>query len=284
MSNAIPIIIEHHEPEHGKSRVAAYCRVSSSSDEQLHSYYAQVDYYTRMFSDSEKYILVGIYGDAGVSGTQAAKRAGFMQMIEDCRSGQIDCIWTKSVSRFGRNTVDTLIYTRELRAAGIDVFFEKENIHTIDPAGEMLLTLVAAFAESEAESISENIKWGKRRKYEQGLFDAVSVCHMTGYRQKNGVITVNEEEAEIVRRIYREFLDCYTYIEIANHLNQDGIPTRLGAKEWSNTQIRNILKNEICRRLSVSKNICVRPDTAYSYPKHRAGHTVLFGRLFSANC
>ena len=128
MSNAIPIIIEPHEPERGKYRVAAYCRVSSSSDEQMHSYYAQVGYYKKLFAEVDSYVFVGVYGDAGISGTRTCNRDGFLKLIEDCRNGLVDCIWTKSVSRFGRNTVDTLIFTRELRNLGIDVFFEKENI------------------------------------------------------------------------------------------------------------------------------------------------------------
>lgn len=244
MNDGLPIIIASHPPEDGKKRVAAYCRVSSLSEEQLHSYNAQVDYYRAQFAEDDSVIFIGVYGDAGISGTRAANREGFLRMIKDCRKGMIDCIWTKSVSRFGRNTVDTLVYTRELRSLGVEVFFEKENIHTMDAAGEMMLTLMAAFAESESESMSKNIKWGKRRRFEQGLVSAVSINGMNGFRQENGTVVVVEEEAEAIRRIYREYLDGYNMQEIAVHLNAENVPTKNDGIEWTGTQIRNILMNE----------------------------------------
>ncbi len=188
-----------------KTRIAAYCRVSSLSQEQLHSFDAQVNHYKTAFANDDSVVFVGIYSDAGISGTQAATREGFMRMMDDCRKGLIDCIWTKSVSRFGRNTVDTLIYTRELRSLGIDVFFEKENLHTMDAAGEMLLTLVAAFAESEMESHSENVKWGKRRRFERGIIETINISNMLGFHQDYNGVTIVEEEAAIVRRIYQEY-------------------------------------------------------------------------------
>ena len=156
-----------------KKRIAAYCRVSSSSEEQLHSYAAQVKFYTEMLSADESCEFVGVYADEGITGTSAKKRPQFMAMIEDCRAGKIDAIITKSVSRFGRNTVDTLVYTRELKALGIDVYFEKENLHSISPDGELLLTLMAAFAESESVSMSENVKWGLREAYKKGQAESL---------------------------------------------------------------------------------------------------------------
>ena len=243
MNDGLPIITPH-PPENGKKRVAAYCRVSSLSEEQLHSYNAQVDYYRAQFAEDDSVIFVGVYGDAGISGTRTANREGFLRMMKDCRKGLIDCIWTKSVSRFGRNTVDTLVYTRELRSLGIEVFFEKENISTKDASGEMMLTLMAAFAESESEGMSQNIIWSKRHRFEQGLVSAVNISGMNGFRQENGVVTVVEEEAAIIRRIYREYLDGYNLQEIGEHLNIEGIPTKGGGLEWTGTQIRNILTNE----------------------------------------
>ena len=243
MSNAIPIIIEPHEPERGKYRVAAYCRVSSSSDEQMHSYYAQVGYYKKLFAEVDSYVFVGVYGDAGISGTRTCNRDGFLKLIEDCRNGLVDCIWTKSVSRFGRNTVDTLIFTRELRNLGIDVFFEKENIHSIDSSGELLLTLMAAFAESESKNMSANIAWGKRKRFAEGLVQAITIGGLLGFRQENGVVTVVEEEAEIVRKIFHKYLDCYNFGEIAEMLNQENAPKRFKGK-WSRTEVRNIILNE----------------------------------------
>ena len=152
------LVITPHRKEPGKQRIAAYCRVSSRSDEQLNSLANQIDFYRSRFENDDTVVFVGIYAEEGLSGTQAISRPQFIKMIEDCRSGMIDCIWTKSVSRFGRNTVDTLIYTRELRSLGIDVFFEKENIHSTKSSGELMLTLMAAFAESESEAMSENVK------------------------------------------------------------------------------------------------------------------------------
>ena len=244
MSNQLPIVIGSHAAESGKKRVAAYCRVSSPSAEQLKSYQAQVDNYRKKFEKDDSVVFVGVYGDPGASGTRAANREGFMRMIDDCRRGEIDAIWTKSVSRFGRNTVDTLVYTRELRNLGIDVYFEKENIHSREPAGEMLLTMMAAFAESESFNMSENIKWGKHRRYEKGLVESISINNMLGLRQSNGVITVIEEEAEIVRRIFREYLEGYNMHEIAARLVNDGVRSRTDLPKWSATVIKHILTNE----------------------------------------
>lgn len=167
-----------------------------------------------------------------------------MKMIEDCRSGHIDCIWTKSVSRFGRNTVDTLIYTRELRSLGIDVFFEKENIHSTESSGELMLTLMAAFAESESETMSENIKWGKRRRYEQGITGSITLNGMYGFRQNKGIVTIVENEAELVRRIYKDFIDGYSYGEIADRLIAEGVPTRMPGASWAKTTVQHIIRNE----------------------------------------
>ena len=236
-------VIEPHKPDLRKLRIAAYCRVSSLSQEQMHSFDTQVEHYRTLFDKDDSVELVGIFSDAGISGTQSATREGFMRMIDDCRNGRIDQIWTKSVSRFGRNTVDTLIYTRELRSLGIDVYFEKENIHTTEPGGEMLLTLLAAFAESEMESHSQNVKWGKHRRFENGLVEVINISNTMGFLQVNGVVSIVESEAEIVRRIYREYLDGYNVYEIAKRLAADGVPTKKSA-QWTGTQVNNVLKNE----------------------------------------
>lgn len=177
------LVITLHRKEPGKQRIAAYCRVSSRSDEQLNSLANQIDFYRSRFENDDTVVFVGIYAEEGLSSTQAKSRPQFIKMIEDCRSGMIDCIWTKSVSRFGRNTVDTLIYTLELRSLGIDVFFEKENIHSTEFSGELMLTLMAAFAESESEAMSENVKWDKRRRYEQGITGSITLNGMYGFRQ-----------------------------------------------------------------------------------------------------
>ena len=202
------------------------------------------NFYRSRFENDDTVVFVGIYAEEGLSGTQAESRPQFMKMIEDCRSGHIDCIWTKSVSRFGRNTVDTLIYTRELRSLGIDVFFEKENIHSTESSGELMLTLMAAFAESESETMSANIKWGKRRRYEQGITGSITLNGMYGFRQNKGVVTVVEDEAELVRRIYKDFIDGYSYGEIADRLIADEVPTRMPGASWAKTTVQHIIRNE----------------------------------------
>ena len=238
------LVITPHRKEPGKQRIAAYCRVSSRSDEQLNSLANQIDFYRSRFENDNTALFVGIYAEEGLSGTQAENRPQFMKMIEDCRNGLIDCIWTKSVSRFGRNTVDTLIYIRELRTLGIDVFFEKENIHSTESSGELMLTLMAAFAESESETMSANIKWGKRRRYEQGITGSITLNGMYGFRQNKGVVTVVEDEAELVRRIYKDFIDGYSYGEIADRLIADEVPTRMPGASWAKTTVQHIIRNE----------------------------------------
>lgn len=228
-----------------KTKVAAYCRVPSQHEMQQHSLAVQIDYYSRLFRDDENTEFVGIYADDGISGTQVAHREQFLQMIEDCRAGKINRIITKSVSRFGRNTVDTLSYTRELRLLGIDVYFEKENIHSLDTTGELMLTLIAAYAESESESLSQNVKWGLDRKYAEGKVSSLTLGKFFGYRQlPGGEPVVDETEAVTVRRIYREFLEGWNCTQIAEHLTRDGIPTERRLDRWNFSTVSNILKNE----------------------------------------
>jgi len=231
-------------PEKGVLRVAAYCRVSSSQDEQLHSLAAQIDHYTQALAGDASCQFVGIYADRGISGTQVKNRAEFLRLIEDCRAGLVDQIITKSVSRFGRNTVDTLLYTRELRSLGIDVYFEKEHLHSCSAEGELMLTLMAALAESESENMSENIKWGKRRRYEKGCVESLALANLYGYRKDGGALVIDESEAEVIRRIYSEFLEGLNYEQISAGLNADGIPTRRGNGIWFNRTVMNVLTNE----------------------------------------
>lgn len=231
-------------PEKGVLRVAAYCRVSSSQNEQLHSLAAQISHYTEILSGDGTHKFVGIYADRGISGTQVKNRAEFLRLMEDCRAGLVDQIITKSVSRFGRNTVDTLLYTRELRSLGIDVYFEKERLHSCSAEGELMLTLMAALAESESENMSENIKWGKRRRNEKGCVESLALANLYGYRKAGGKLAVDEAEAAVVRRIYAEFLDGLNYEQISEGLNADGIPTRRGNDVWFNRTVMNVLTNE----------------------------------------
>jgi site-specific DNA recombinase len=239
-------IIPSRQKKTAKKRMAAYCRVSSSSEEQLHSYAAQVKYYTETLTADKSCELIGIYADEGISGTSAKKRPRFMEMIEDCRAGKIDAVITKSVSRFGRNTVDTLIYTRELKGLGIDVYFEKEAIHSSSPDGELMLTLMAAFAESEAESLSENVAWGFRKKFASGNTRSLAVHNLYGIdrNEDSGEIVICEDEAAIVRRIYNDFLAGLSAQTIANNLDKENVPTRFEGSNWYNKTVINILKNE----------------------------------------
>ena len=239
---------EEEQASAKKLRAAAYCRVSSDSEEQLTSYLQQVRYYTQYLDTQEKYVNCGIYTDEGITGTSIKKRTGFQQMMQACRDGKLDLIITQSVSRLGRNTVDCLVSVRELQALGVDVFFEKENIHSLGSGSELLLTLIAAVAESESFQMSENIKWGYRRKYETGSVKTLQLGKCLGYRKdKDGRIVIVEEEAAIVRRIYQEFLDGLSPTRIAEGLERDGIRTDQGNEIWSVSTISKILRNELVK-------------------------------------
>ena len=228
----------------GKKRVAAYCRVSSQHDEQIHSLEAQMDFYKNSLANDKDVEFVSIYADSGISGTRTRNRAEFLRLIEDCRAGKVDAIITKSVSRFGRNTVDTLVFTRELRNLGIDVFFEKEELHSCSSDGELLLTLMAAFAESESVSMSDNIKWGKRKRFENGTIESLALNNIYGFRKTGGDIAINETEAAVVRHIYELFISGYGYTDIANLLIAENAPTRREGATWASTTVKNILANE----------------------------------------
>ena len=197
-----------------------------------------------MIAENDNAELVDVYADRGTSGTRTRNRTNFLRMIEDCRAGKIDAIITKSVSRFGRNTVDTLVFTRELRSLGVDVFFEKENLHTCSAEGELLLTLMAAVAESEAVSMSDNVKWGKRKRYEKGIIESLAVSTMLGFQQQDGEISIIEKEAAIVQMIYGWFLEGHGYEYITNRLLAANVPTKRPGAKWANTTIINILSNE----------------------------------------
>lgn len=227
-----------------KRRVAAYCRVSTQAEEQNHSLAAQISYYTKLIEEDPNAVLVDIYADRGTSGTRTRNRTNFLRLVDDCRAGKVDAIITKSVSRFGRNTVDTLLFTRELRSLGVDVYFEKENLHTCSAEGELLLTLMAAVAESEAVSMSDNIKWGKRKRYEKGIIESLAVSTMLGFQQQDGEISIIKEEAAIVRKIYDYFLAGHNYEYISQRLREEGIPTKHPGATWANRTVFNILENE----------------------------------------
>ena len=235
-------LAENLEPK--KKRVAAYCRVSTDQEEQLSSYEAQVNYYTAYIENHPDYECAGIYADEGISGTNTKKREQFNRMIDDCKAGKIDMIITKSISRFARNTLDCLKNVRLLNDLGIGVTFEKENIDTLDSKGEVLLSILSSLAQDESRSISENSTWGIRRRFEQGrLF--INATKFLGYdKDKNGNLVINEKQAKIVRRIYREFLDGKGANRIARDLEKDRVPNWNGKAKWYENSIRKMLTNE----------------------------------------
>ena len=227
-----------------KLRVAAYCRVSTETDEQATSYEAQIEHYTEFIQKNPNWVLAGIFADDGISGTNTKKRDEFNRMIDECMSGNIDMIITKSISRFARNTLDCLKYIRLLKEKNIPVFFEKENINTMDSKGEVLLTIMASLAQQESQSLSQNIKLGLQYRYQQGQVQ-VNHTRFLGYtKDADGHLIIDPEQAEIVRRIYREYLEGSSMDKIAKGLEADGIFTGAGKTKWWTSTINKILRNE----------------------------------------
>ena len=230
--------------------VVAYARVSTEKEEQEDSFERQVSYYTTLINSKPEWKFGGIYADPGITGPRAEKRPDFLRMIEDCRAGKINKILVKSISRFARNTVDALNYIRELKELGISIYFENENIDTLTPGGEVLITILAAMAEQESRTMSTNIKWSYQKKFKNGEV-LLNTSMMMGYiktdrRDEEGkvIYEINEEEAVVVRRIYREYLSGVTVTRICRGLEADGIPTKLGRKRWQPSVIKSILTNE----------------------------------------
>ena len=233
-----------HSTHDGKKRVAAYCRVSTDSEEQLNSYEAQKSYYTQKIEDSPDWEMAGIYADEGITGTSLKKRTEFKKMITACKRGHIDLIITKSLSRFARNTVDCLETVRLLKANGIGVYFEKENINTLTESSEFLITLFSGFAQAESESLSKNVAWGKAKSAEAGKV-TFQYKKMLGYRRgADGQPEIVPEEAEVIKRIYHRYLDGCTLGQIKRELDEDKVPTAQGVDSWSPAIIHNILTNE----------------------------------------
>ncbi len=227
-----------------KRRVAGYARVSTDSDEQFTSYEAQVDYYTNFIQANPDWEFVKVYTDAGISGLNTKNRDGFNSMIADALAGGIDLIVTKSVSRFARNTVDSLTTVRKLREHGVEVFFQKENIYTLDSQGELLITIMSSLAQEESRSISENVTWGQRKRFADGKV-SMAYNRFLGYRKgPDGQPEIDPAEAEIVRSIYRWFMEGQTYCTIASKLTQAGFPTPGGKKKWQPNTVKSILTNE----------------------------------------
>ena len=225
-------------------RVAAYCRVSTDKEQQEHSFETQKEMYTEMIMMKPTWQMAGIYADEGITGTIAKKRPDFMRMIEDCRKGKIDIIITKSVSRFSRNNLDCLLYVRELKELGIPIIFEKEGINTLQVSSELLITLFSGLSQAESESISMNVTIGKRQSLKNGN---VPFCYKSflGYKKgADGKPEIVPEEANIITRIYTEYLAGKSLNDIAKSLITDGIYTPTGKTQWTSKVVLSILSNE----------------------------------------
>ena len=215
-----------------KRKVAGYARVSTEDEEQRTSYAAQVDYYTNYIKNHSDWEFVDVYTDDGISGTSTKYREGFQRMVKDALAGKIDLIVTKSVSRFARNTVDSLTTIRKLKEHGTEVYFEKENIWTFDSKGELLLTIMSSLAQEESRSISENIRWGNRKKFSDGRY-SMNYKWFLGYdKGPDGKLVINPEQAKVVRRIYALFLTGRSVTTIAKILTKEGIPSPAGKEKW----------------------------------------------------
>lgn len=225
-----------------KKRVAAYVRVSKEVDRLKHSLSSQISYYNDMIQRNPEWEFVRVYADEFISGTGTAKRTEFQRMISDCESGNIDIILTKSISRFARNTIDLLETVRHLKDLGVEVIFERENINSLSKDGELMLTILASYAQEEVRSISENIKWRMRKSMASGKPNAVTSFHIYGYRWEDDTLVIVPEEAAIVRRIFDEYQSGKSMYRIAQELKKDNIPTKEGG-QWGCDRISRILKN-----------------------------------------
>ena len=242
----IPAKVETDQEEERKRhlRVAAYCRVSTDSEEQLSSYENQLAYYTEKIMKEPGWTMAGVFADEGITGTSTCKRKEFLRMIRQCRQGKIDMILAKSVSRFARNTVDTLNFTRELRGLEIPVIFEEQNINSIYPESEFLITLHGAFAQAESESTSSRVRWGKRQAMRSGHV-TMQYKQLLGYEKgPDGRPRIVPEQAEVVRFIYDRYLAGDSIREIKAALEGQKIPTVSGKEVWMGSHIRSILTNE----------------------------------------
>ncbi|WP_313560040.1 recombinase family protein [Ruminiclostridium cellobioparum] len=227
-----------------QKRVCAYCRVSTDSREQHNSYTAQTDYYERMISKRSDWQFVGIYADEARSGMKLQRRDDFLRMMRDCEMGKIDLIITKSVTRFARNTVDSIEAIRKLKLLGIAVYFEKENINTLSESSEMLLTILSSLAQGEAESTSTNNKWSIIKRFKKGTF-IIGIPAIGYTNNEDGELTIDGQEVDIVRYIFKQYLNGKGSYAIARELNEMGIPTIRDAEEWSEGVVRDILQNPI---------------------------------------
>ena len=227
------------------TKAAAYCRVSTDSEEQESSYEAQVTHYTNFIQAHDGWELAGIFGDEGLSGTQAKTRPQFNALITACEVGDVNLVITKSISRFARNTLDALNYIRKLKALNIPIIFEKESVNTLEASGELMVTILASIAQQESASISQNVRMGINFGFQEGR-GRVNFSSFLGYRRgdKPGTYEIVPAEADVVRRTYRQFLEGYSPKMIADGLMEDGICTPSGGEKWYPSTVASILENE----------------------------------------
>ena len=264
-------------------RVAAYCRVSTKEEEQTSSYEAQCEYYTDKIMSNKEWTMAGIFADEGITGTSTKKRTEFLRMIRQCKQKKIDLILTKSIQRFARNTLDCINYTRILRQLGIGVLFEKENINSLPPDSEFMITMYGAMAQSESESISGNIRRGRQMHANVGTLKVP--CHrLYGYKKdENEKFYIIPEQAEVVREIYERYKNGASLRNLKDWLEENQIKTVLGESKWTTTSIKGILTNEkYCGDVLLQKTFCtdviskkivknIGQMTQYYMPDHHEG-------------
>ncbi len=252
-----PTIFQSDDKESNEPlRVAPYCRVSTSSEDQRASYETQIQAYKELVAKHDDWVLVDIYADEGISGTSLRNRKNFLRMIEDCKAGKIDMIITKNISRFARNVVDCVLTARSLKSLTppVAVFFEDVGINTLTQTGELLLVVLAAIAQGESEAKSASVKWGFQKRFEAGL---PKISPLYGFCKSGRHLTINRTEAEIVKFIYQMFIDGNSIPEICGILNSQNIPSPK-EKDWRYSTVRNILTNEkYCGDVIMQKSICI---------------------------
>ena len=249
-----------------RKKVAAYCRISMETERMNHSLSAQISYYNNYIQKNPDWQFAGVYSDDGISGTRIDRRNGFQQMIQDAESGKIDIILTKSIQRFARNTVDLLETVRHLKELGIEVRFEKENINSLSGDGELMLSILASLAQEESRSISDNVKWRIKKKFEQG--EPLGEFHIYGYHWVDGQLVPEPEEAKIVQRIFREYLSGSSRTEIMKRLNEECVPTKYGYK-WGDHTVKSVLSNiHYTGNLLLQKEFCEDPITKVRKKNH----------------
>ena len=263
-----------------RKKVAAYARVSRDTERLMHSVSAQVSYYSALIQKNPEWEYAGVYADMGISGTDTSKRGEFLRLLADCEEGKIDIILTKSISRFARNTVDLLETVRHLKNLGIEVQFEKENIHSLSEDGELMLTLLASFAQEESRSISENVKWGVRKRFQSGEIGAANK-HILGYCYDDELrkYVIIPEEAESVRWMFQMYIDGVSLREIAGSMNRAGIRTTLGNDFQEALNTAAYFQRGLCRGHPAAEMLHGRPDHKNEGEKLRGAAAVLHGRL-----